>query len=100
MIDHKIRRSVTRSEDLSFKKNKINFVVDGALFSTAVSLFTSNNLTPSVSICSPHSNGRLGKRTLGENLVTHWEDGPAYIEVCNENLTDHIINLTDHKMLI
>ena len=61
--------------------NKINFVVDGALYSHVVSLFTANNLTPMVSICSPHNTGRLGKRTVQDNLATHWDDGPAYIEV-------------------
>ena len=51
--------------------------------------FLTHTILLPVSICSPHSNGRLGKRTLGENLKTHWEEGPAFIEVCY--MTDQLV---------
>ena len=74
--------------------------MDGALYTTACRLFTKHDLTPSVSICSPHSNGRLSKRTLGTNLSTYWEEGPAYIEVRLLALDRSLVLETDQNKII
>ena len=65
----------------AFKQNKITFSVDCCLFTTARDLFTKKDLIPRVNICVPHNFGRNSKRSMNENLVNYWPDGPTQIKV-------------------
>ena len=65
----------------SFKENKITFAVDGALYTYARELYTDLNLTPRVNICTPHNFGNISERSLEQNLITYWPEGPSKIKV-------------------
>ena len=65
----------------AFKDNKITWNVDGALYTAARDLYTKENLVPRVNICAPHNFGNNSKRSLDQNLITYWPEGPSKIEV-------------------